>query len=417
MNSAQADSDVVVVGAGIGGAVLSLALAARGWKLKVLEREGAAVPIARPEILWGSTPAALDRFGVGNVIRQQVSVRVSRIEMARGSKRLIAVPGDVLERAGVEAYSTDPSMSRAAIIEAAVATGNVAIVRGAEVLELIKEGDRIVGVRGKHHAVPFEERARLTVGDDGVHSVVRRSLEIPMDPKLFPVEFVSAAIPWPDTLPVDQVRMWMNPPAFQTGMPAILFVPWPGHRGAILIPLGHQRAETLFQAGASHFWSELEKLTPVAVRLSQQLRFPEDFKRVRRPYGHAPRYVADGAAIIGDAAHPMSPVGGQGANASIWDALALADVAHEGLTAGDVSRQRLNRYEALRRPANARSVRLSVRAARIFGVLRYTPGLQWFVPAMLRAIDASPSLKQRLLSAASTTFVSREPNLLGGHRA
>ena len=53
-------SDVVIVGAGIGGAVLALALGSRGWKVKLLEREIRPPRMVRPEILWGATPAALD---------------------------------------------------------------------------------------------------------------------------------------------------------------------------------------------------------------------------------------------------------------------------------------------------------------------------------------------------------------------
>jgi len=43
--------------------------------------------------------------------------------------------------------------------------------------------------------------------------------------------------------------------------------------------------------------------------------------------GHAPRYGAAGAVVMGDAAHPVSPAGGQGANMSIADARALAELA------------------------------------------------------------------------------------------
>ena len=407
MNDAPSHSDVIVVGAGIGGAVLGLALAVRGWSVKILERESAPLSIARPEILWGATPAALDRLGVGDVLRRQISVRLAGIQLNHGDRQLLAISRDVLHRADVEAYSTDPSMSRTAIADAALATGKVAIVRGAEVHEVIREGGRIVGVRGKRRDGPFEGRGKLIVGDDGVHSVVRQAIGVEMNPRLFPLDFITAAIAWPDALPVDQVRVWVNPDAFTKGVPAIAMFPWPGRRGALLIPLVHDRADRLLQGGADHFWSQLSGLTPVAANLSQQLRFPEDFKRVRRPYGHATHYVADGAAIIGDAAHPMSPAGGQGANASIWDALALAEVAHLALSGGDLSRRRLSRYEVLRRPANARSVRISVRGARAFAIIRRTPALRWLVPAALRTLDRSPWLKQRILSAASTTFVTR----------
>jgi 2-polyprenyl-6-methoxyphenol hydroxylase-like FAD-dependent oxidoreductase len=56
--------DVVVVGAGIGGAVLALDLGRRGRSVAVVERESVPARIARPEILWGATLRALEPYGV-----------------------------------------------------------------------------------------------------------------------------------------------------------------------------------------------------------------------------------------------------------------------------------------------------------------------------------------------------------------
>jgi len=422
-------SDVAIVGAGIGGAVLALALGSRGWRVKLLEREMQPPQMVRPEILWGATPTVLDRFGVGDVIRTQASVRLGGVEFMCGRRRLLALSHDVLQAAKVEAYSTDPGLTREAIVAAAAATGTVTFLRGVEVQQVVRDGTRIVGVQASRNGMSLVEHARLVVGDDGAHSVVRAALSsdrgwpsprvdnhtsmqtdqrrADLEFKLFPLDFVTAAIVWPDELPPDEGRVWINPKAFRAGIPGIGCLPWPGGRGVLLLPLPHTRAEALLRSTEVAFWNELTKLTPLAATLSSQLKFPDGFRRVQRPYGHAPQYVADGAAIIGDAAHPVSPAGGQGANAAIWDALALAEVAHEALTANDVSRERLARYEALRRPRNCDSVRITERAARVFRYAPYVPGLRWLVPAALRCIDFLPSLKSRVVASFATTFVTR----------
>jgi monooxygenase len=400
-------SDVVVVGAGIGGAVLALALGSRGWKVKLLEREVQPIRMVRPEILWGATPTALDRFGVGDVIRTQASVRLDGVEFMRGSRRLLSLSRDVLKAANVEAYSTDPSLTREVIAAAAAATGNVTFERGVEVQQVLRDGCRIVGVQASRGGTTLVERARLVVGDDGANSVVRAAISPDTKLSTFPLDFMTAAVAWPGELPQDQVRAWINPKALRAGIPVIGCLPWPGSRGVLLLPLPHERAVALRQGGAEEFWDELTKLTPLAATLSARLKFPDDFRCVQRPYGHAPRYVVDGAAIIGDAAHPVSPAGGQGANASIWDALALAEVAHEALTADDLSGERLARYEALRRPRNRDSVRITERVVRVFRFASYVPGLQWLVPALLRCIDFLPPPKSRIVSSFATTFVTR----------
>jgi len=399
--------DVAVVGAGIGGAVLALGLGRRGWKVTLLERERQPHTIPRPEILWGATPAALDRFGVGDLIRQQASVRISGVYFRQKSRRLLSISRRVLNSVGVHAYSTNPATTRASIADAAVATGNVSIERGIEVTEVLREKEQIVGVRGRRDGQTVEYRARLVVGDDGAHSVVRRALDNSLDLQLFPLDFVTAAMSWPDELPPDRVSVWLNPDAFRGAVPVIGCMPWPAGRGVVLLPLPHEWVAPLLKSSPDFFFGELARLTPVADALRERLRFPEDFHHVRRPFGHAPQYVADGAAILGDAAHPMSPAGGQGANAAIWDALALAEVAHEAMAANDVSRQRLSRYETLRRPRNANSLRFTELASGAFGFLSRVPGLSRLAPAALRALDSTAWLKGRIVSTAATTFITR----------
>ena len=69
---------------------------------------------------------------------------------------------------------------------------------------------------------------------------------------------------------------------------------------------------------------------------------------------HADRYVLEGLALVGDAAHAVHPLAGQGANLGLADAEALAHVIGEALAAnehpGDLPI--LRRYERERKTAN-----------------------------------------------------------------
>ena len=400
-------SDVVIVGAGIGGAVLALALGRQGWKVTLLEREAEPPRVVRPEVLWGPTPAALDPLGIGETIRTRTSLRLRGVEARQGNRRRLRISQQVMAAARTEAYSTDPGMTRAAILEAALATGRIEVCRGAEVTECIHQAERIVGVRGKRSGKLFEALAPLIVGDDGAHSVVRTAMGSTIDLEFFPLDFMSAPLTWPAALPPDEARIWLDPEARAGEIAGCGCLPWPGGRGVLLIPLPHDRVVPLLDGGAEAFWRKMAKLIPLANQLEARPQFPADFKHVRRPFGHARTYVADGAAILGDAAHPMSPAGGQGANAAIWDALALADTAHEALSAGDVSRQKLARYELLRRQCNAASVRISRITAGALKNVPHVPGRSRVLPALLGIIDSLPALKSLFLRTISRTFVTR----------
>lgn len=101
---------------------------------------------------------------------------------------------------------------------------------------------------------------------------------------------------------------------------------------------------------------------------------------------HAQRYVLPGIALIGDAAHAIHPLAGQGANLGLQDAAELADVVEtalqQGLHPGD--QPVLRRYERARKGANATMLhfmtglnRLFTTDSRLVGELRAV-GMQIF---------------------------------------
>ena len=395
--------DVVIVGAGIGGAVLALDLGRRGWRVAMTDREAAQPRFPRPEILWGATLRALEAYGVSDTIRRTAALKLERIELG-GEKPWLTFTREDLDAAGVEAWATNPGATRTIIADAAQATGYVDIHRGVAVTELLHADRRIAGIRGKRGDATLDLEARLVVGDDGGKSVVRTHLGIPIEFSTFPVEFVTAIVPrWP--LPPNRARGWINFKGSADDLNACVFIPWPGTEGVILLPVPTERAKRVFEQPPEAFWASLERLTPLAGAVREQLVFPRDFSRIPRPFGHAASYVMDGAALIGDAVHPMTPAGGQGANASIWDALALSDVADAALRAGDLSRDRLAPYERVRRSINNRSVSFSRMARRLFRAGAFVPLAM--VPILMGSMNALVWPKRRLIGSFSRTFVHR----------
>lgn len=396
-------SDVLIVGGGIGGSVLALALARRGWRVTVLEREATPKHVPRPELLWGSTVVALDRLDVGARVIDQASLPLEGLELRRQDETLLSVSEQDLAAAGAAPRSTDPDRTRAIILDAALGTGAVELQRGARVDEVVRVGEGVVA-RGSRDGQPFETTGRLLIGDDGAHSVVRQSLRIEIELRSFGLDFVTSRLQRAPTLPGQAGRVWLRPSALPRGLFAIGFLPLPGGEMVTVSPMLPATWERLSRA-PDRFWAALDTVTPLARWCQEHRRFPEDFTRVRRSYGHAKKYAVDGAALIGDALHPMSPAGGQGANAAIADALALAEVAHDGLAAGDLSERRLARYEQMRRAANDRSLWFTERAAALLRVAKGVP-LGWLIPVFLRRASRDAEAKRALIRKAATAFVS-----------
>lgn len=394
------DQDVLIVGGGIGGAVLGLALGRAGWRVRIVEREAEPPDPPRPEILQESTLEALDALGIGARIRAEAVVRLRGFEIYEGDRPLVTVDEADLAAAGSRPLSTDPARTRALIIDAACATGNVTIRRGAEVTDLIRDGGHVAGARGRHEGGAFEERARIVAGDDGVRSVVRGALGIRAVLRLFPVEFIAFRIDRPPELPPDTAGGWLRPEALRDGLFAGLFVPLPGDRTAAVLLTTIGVWQDRFEGAPDAFRAELARLTPIAPALRTRIRIPEDLSRIRRAYGHAVSYLSDRGVILGDAAHPMSPAGGQGANAAIWDALALAEVLDDALRADDLRASRLLDYERRRRPANQRSLWFTRRAVTLIRLGRWLPGGGRFIVTLLRLAGR----KRNLLRMAAVAF-------------
>src|SRR6185436_8082422 len=177
------------------------------------------------------------------------------------------------------------------------------------------------------------------------------------------------------------------------------------------VPMAFDAWDRLARDGHAAFAEILARIAPGARPALSRVRFPEDFARVRRPVGNAARYVADRAAIIGDAAHPVSPVGGQGANMAVADAAALAEVLLARLANDDLSAESLAAYERMRRAANDRSIGFSRRASRIISAVRRFPPAGGLLGFVVRRVDRSSKAKDRIFRALATSFVGETIDL------
>lgn len=391
--AAVMQADVVIAGGGIGGAVLAELLDRGGKRVIVLERSSAPPKWLRPEILWPATVEVLFSLAPRQVWEQSAMLPLQGIRCHDGKEFVCLVSREVMDAARVQPWFTNPNETREQLLR----LGSFELRRGVEVTQVLKERERIVGVRARTLATGQETEilAAWTVGDDGVHSAVREACGIEMPTRLFPVEFFCTAIPWLDHLPKGILHIWPNWRDGQSGIRIFGAGSLPDGAGVGVALINGRRFDA--NPDLEVLWSHFCTMDPALAQLAAALDFPRGFMRIKRPWGHAPRYGAPGAVIMGDAAHSVSPAGGQGANMSIADAVVLAELFLRG------EPNLIAEYERRRRPANERSLGPTRFAHTALGL----PA--WIIPnvcrrVLLRWLSRHPATVQRTLRSVSTLF-------------
>lgn len=118
---------------------------------------------------------------------------------------------------------------------------------------------------------------------------------------------------------------------------------------------------------------------------------------------HARDYVKAGVALIGDAAHAIHPLAGQGANLGLQDAACLADIIVAALKAGEYPGDRpvLRRYARTRKGANATMLHFMTGLNRLFTT--DSALLKELLTTGMRLFNHSGPIRERVVSVALGT--------------
>lgn len=315
------DTSCAIAGGGPAGMMLGLILARCGVPVTVMEKHADFLRDFRGDTVHPSTMRMLDELGLFGEFDK---IGYSKVE--KGEFTVDGEPVTLLDfrrlRQPHPYVAMVPQWDFLDLLaDAGRAEPNFTLRMQTEVTGLVREGERVTGVRYTSPDGDGELRAELTVACDGRTSLVRR--EAGLNTRDYPVPFDV----WWFRLPRTEDGQYSLIPRTAPGR-ALIMIPRTGYfQVAYLIPKGSD-AE-LRARGLDAFHGELAELIPEAD--PGALTSWDDVKHLDVQLNRLPRWYREGLLCIGDAAHAMSPVGGVGINVAIQDAAATASLLYQPL--------------------------------------------------------------------------------------
>ena len=329
---------VVIVGGGIGGLFAANALIAHGLEVSVHEQASALGEVGAGVFVTPNSVRQLQRVGLGPAV-ERWGARVGAGSMYLRHDGTAIAPVQVADASG---WNAAFGMHRADFVDllaAALPTGVVHTGHRAVGFEQSAAAARVIFANGEH------AEADVVVAADGIHSALQAHVVPPSKP-VFHGKISYRGLVSSERLPdwpVDRWLMWAGPSRH--------FLVFPVRHGTMVnyvgfVPTDEEMKESWSAPG-----------DPQVLRAAFQgwdPRIGQVLAQVERTFRWAlydreplPAWTRGRLTLLGDAAHPMLPHLGQGANQAIEDGMALATVLAQSDAASAPAA--LQVYERLRR--------------------------------------------------------------------
>ena len=315
--------DAIVVGARCAGSPASMLLARRGYRVLLVDKASFPSDTISTHILWPHGAAVLSGWGLSSALDATGVPPICRpMTFDVGP---FALRGTIAANDGRGGFCPRRTVLDNLLLQAAVASG-VEVREAFAVESLVFDGDTVVGIRGqgRHRKGPMvEERARVVIGADGVHSLVAKQVRAPEYDRR-PVG-ACAYYSYFSDIAQDDIELYVREHCAFGAIPTndglhLVMVNWPTREfGVVRADIdGHvQRALALAPDFAARVNSGRREETWYGTA-----GVPNYF---RKPYGK-------GWVLVGDASYCRDPITAQGMSDAFVDAEQVTAAIDAGLS-------------------------------------------------------------------------------------
>ena len=214
------------------------------------------------------------------------------------------------------------------------------LIMQAEVVDVIVEGGRVVGVEAKTPDGDLEVRADLTIGADGRGSIVRDKAGLETEKFGAPMDVLWFRLSRKESDGEQTLGRIVD------GKMMVMLNRGDYWQCGYLIRKGE--FENIKARGLDQFREDVVSVASFVAGRISELQDWEPIKLLTVRIDRLVKWYRPGLLCIGDAAHAMSPIGGVGINLAIQDAVATANILWERLSRDTVSLPDLERVQLRR---------------------------------------------------------------------
>lgn len=337
-------TDVVIVGGGMVGGALALGLAQQGFTVTVIEKnappafDASSPPDVRISAISASSVGLLRGLGVWDSVRKMRAHAYRQLETWEWESAHVVFNAAELKLPEL-GYMVENNVLQLALWQALEAHERISLRVGTS-LQAMRREEMYTSLTLTDGS---QIDARLVVGADGASSQVRQLAGIGIHAWQYQQSCMLISVQCAGD-PGDSTWQQFTPAGARAFLP--LFDHWASlvwyDAPARIRQLQGMSMAQLQQEITRHFPSRLGEVTPLSAGA---------FPLTRR---HALQYVKPGLALVGDAAHTIHPLAGQGVNLGYRDVEALLDILGRAKAHGEewASLPVLKRYQTRRQADN-----------------------------------------------------------------
>lgn len=375
-----------IVGGGPAGMMLGYLLGRAGIDVVVLEKHADFFRDFRGDTVHPSTLQVMDELGLIDGFLKLPHQRLQKMEGKFGSDTVRIAD---LSRLRVK-YPFIAFMPQWDFLnflrESGKRFASLKVMMSTEAIDLLRDGERVTGVKARTGDGVIDIEADLTIACDGRHSLVRERAGLE-------VEEIGA--------PMDVLwfragkRGCENESLFARVEPGKMMVTF--DRGAYwqcAFVICKGQYDAVKARGLPALLDDIGRMAPILKPGLSEVKSWDDVKLLTVAINRLKRWTREGLLCIGDAAHAMSPIGGVGVNLAVQDAVATANLLAAKLEQGCPSEDELDAVRRRREFAVKMTQRMQVIAQDNIVSAALKPGDQPLkAPLVMRLVTAIPWLQ------------------------